>query len=103
MKNEVVFVNDGSITKLKDIIKELEIVNNDLLSEEVVNHFIEIVENDLEIIIRGNTEGLTYLAIAILDLALTKKEYEHRHFDELSIFDKCDKELILSYKKADWE
>lgn len=96
-------MNDENINKLKKIVDELEVVNNNLLSGEVVNHFIEILENGSDITIRGNTEGLTYLATEILELALTRQEHNHRHFDEASIFDKCDKELILSYKNADWE
>ncbi|MHB8065696.1 MAG: Imm32 family immunity protein [Ruminiclostridium sp.] len=92
-----------AINNLKKCCYELNSINDDLLSEKIVDHYLEIIENKSEVVIRGNIEGLIYLANAILELALERKDDRHFHLDETGIVNKCDKELIISYKSAEWD
>lgn len=96
-------LTNEAVDTLKKCYCELSLINDDLLSKKIVDHYLEIVDNNSEVVIRGNIEGLIYLANAILKLALERKDNRHFHLDETGIVDKCDKELIISYKSAEWD
>jgi aspartate oxidase len=92
-----------SIIKLNKILEELDEINNSYQEELEVNDYIELLNDKDYILIRGNSEGLTHLATCVLRLAVSKMDSSHFHFEEGCPFDKCEKNLIISYKKAEWE
>ena len=98
---------------MKDERKEL--INNLLqslteLSDSYVEsgkstHYIEVLEDKLygDIIINGNVAGLIYLARTLIYLASEETIGGHMHLDKTTMLDKCERELIIGYKKAEWD
>jgi hypothetical protein len=91
---------------LSTIIDALEKIDAASVDNGVSRHFLEVVKTGAkreEITIRGNREGLIYLALKCLDLALRKNEGSHHHFDEVSMLDTAEAPLVIAYKSAAWD
>ncbi len=55
-----------------------------------------------EIRINCNKEGLQYVALKILELAVKGFPGAHQHFDKNEMVDRCDVPVVVCLKKADW-
>jgi hypothetical protein len=91
---------------LSEIIDALGKIDDSSIDCDVSHHFLELVKTGAEgeeVTIRGNREGLIYLALQCLDLAFRKNEGSHHHFDEIEMLDSAEAPLVIAYKSASWE
>ena len=96
MKNEIA-ENIAIATERLEAVDALSVIDG------VSNHFLQVLKAETsETVVRGNTEGLVYLALSILRLA-GKQTGAHQHFDESGIVDKCDDPLVITKCDAAWE
>jgi hypothetical protein len=91
---------------LSEITNELEKIDAASVDGGVSRHFLEVIKTGAEreeITIRGNREGLIYLALKCLDLALLKNEGAHHHFDECEMLTTAEAPLVITYKSSNCE
>lgn len=94
---------DANATKhVERAIVEMELADKTFVHDGVSSHFLQILNNDNgELLVSGNSQGLVHLALSILRLAM-KDVGAHQHFDEAGIVDRCDYPLVISKCLADW-
>lgn len=96
-------MREERLAKLQELYESLRLENDALLAEKPINHHLELVIADRAVLLKGNSEGLAYLATKLLELATDQLKGKHYHFDESTMFDQCDNEFIISYEQAEWE
>lgn len=82
------------MSSLSDTLAELD---ESFIKDGVSAHFLQIIKNEHEVVIRGNYEGLIYLAKNILQIAEKKTEGSHIHLDSSGILDRCDVDTVIAY------
>ena len=83
-------------------IKQLRNAFDGLFSREIFeSSYIEILDRE-DLILAANEEGYLYLIDKIISLCETQSEFEHYHFDEAGMVDKCEKNLLMKYKNSTW-
>lgn len=87
--------------KIREIINELAEIGNMLDNNEISDLFLQLKKSENSIQLKGNSEGLIYLARMFLTLAI-KNGDAHMHFDEYTSFDECDKDFIIRKVLPDW-
>ena len=78
-------------------IEEIEaIANSDNCL--LMNSVLAVTSGSGEVVISGNKQGLILLALQILRLADKGIPGSHYHFDECSIADSAEINVVISYK-----
>ncbi len=84
---------------IEDIIKKLEQIDSNFIKNGISYHYLDFeIDDNGTAVIGGNSEGLIHFATDILRLAMNGKSGSHNHYDQTSLFDKCDRELIFILK-----
>ena len=94
---------ENNHNQLGCLIQTLRKIDSSFEKNGISTHALALKNNDSEIVVTGNFEGLINLGLKILEVASSCSDGEHVHFDEHSLFDECDKGLIISYKSAEWD
>ena len=88
---------------MKELLNQLEKLDEASIKEGVSSHFIEVVNNCNETVISANKEVFTWLALQCLKLAENVDEGAHIHIDESGIADKAEVAVVLARKNAEWD
>ena len=87
---------------MQEKIKQLRSAFNELFDREIYcRSFIEILDQE-DLVLSANEEGFLYLIDKMLNLCEKQTEYEHYHLDEAGMADKCEKGIVIKYKKPTW-
>ena len=68
--------------------------------------FIAVSNNNNELILSANREGMLLLIDEMLKLCEHNKSYSHYHldhYDNAGVADKCDKHVIIQMARAPWD
>ncbi|GAB4199054.1 MAG: hypothetical protein Tsb002_34310 [Wenzhouxiangellaceae bacterium] len=86
------------------VLEDLKYIDAEFVADGVAKHYIELIDDgDDSFAVAANVAGLVHLAKMFVSLAVCQVEGKHYHLDELGIVDRCDRSLIMSYKKAVWD
>ena len=90
--------------QLTEIVEALAEFETTLQSGEVDNAFLETRLSDTgALVLSGNSEGLTFLGLAILKLAAAAQDGKHLRFCEGAMLDASARDLVIAYTHKDWE
>ena len=91
--------------KLADLVHAVEQIDRGSTVDGVSHHFLEISNppERNEVVISGNREGLIHLGLSCLQLAEKGLEGSHHHFDEFSVVDSAEVDVVIAFKSPDWE
>src|SRR4030095_7471385 len=81
---------------LEPVLKTLEEIEAETCSKGVAA-FIQITQNDRELVVDADRAGLIHLAARLLSLAQQQSPGSHFHFDRVSITGSCDVPIIFCY------
>jgi hypothetical protein len=82
---------------MSDRLQPLLITLADLEDEAKGAAFIQITQNNSEIVIDADRNGLIHLAARFLSLAEQRSPGSHFHFGRVSIAGQCDIPLVVCY------
>jgi hypothetical protein len=80
---------------LAPIIEQLRAIDRGSVRDGVSNHFLEVLSQNGEIVLGGNREGLVWLALQCVELAICNVPGTHYHLDERSMADRADLPLVI--------
>jgi hypothetical protein len=89
--------------ELSDISTALDNAWNRSVKDGVSPHVLEVLPPSSRgepILVRGNREGLLYLARICVDLAEAKVDGSHFHLDRHSMLSSEDAPLIVAYRRG---
>ena len=88
-------MNHNVLEVLAGVIEHLSTVDLENCSgENLIDLSVKIDENG-DLIVVGNSEGLIYLATSIISLVQRQIPGSHLHFDQHSVLDECDMPMII--------
>ena len=69
-------------------------------SSDAAAQFIEVISAHGEVVILGNQEGLSWLALQLAELALKNTEFAHLHLDAAGAADRADVPVVFRVSPA---
>ena len=89
---------------LGGIVDQLDALDERAIVDGVSRHFLEfeLSEDQGEMRINGNSQGLIHFAKMILEVAASGMKGAHRHFDTTGIADRCDIPVVVQLKLPEW-
>ena len=83
--------------------QKLQICFNELFGDDYLsNCFIEVENNENEIVLAANQEGMLLLINELTTLCALNKVGNHYHLDEAGMASKCDKPMVIALVKENW-